>query len=145
MDKAMELLEQLASSLGVAVEYLWTTLVKQQYVEGITNLAMAGIGIITIIILLCCVPRATRFCATKHKELKEDRKNNGTGYLGSYSVSSEKEDLYNGLKIAIPIIGFMVIFIIIMCVTSDIKFGIQQLINPDYFALKEVLDVISGS
>lgn len=145
MDKVMELLEQLASSLGVAVEYLWTTLVKQQYVEGVTNLAMAAIGVIVIIILLICVPRATRFCMNKHKELKEDRKNNGTGYLGSYSVSSEKEDFYNTMKTGIPIVGFVVIFVIIICVTSNVKFGIQQLLNPDYFALKEVLNVISGS
>lgn len=52
MDKAMEMLEQLASQLGVAVEYLWTTLVKQQYVEGVTNIVMAVIGAIAIIVLL---------------------------------------------------------------------------------------------
>ena len=144
MDKVMELLEQLANSLGVAVEYLWTTLVKQQYVEGVTNLAMAVIGVIVTIVLLCYAPRATRYFSNQHKELAEDRKKNGTGYCGSYSVPSCKEDFCNVLQFAIPIAGFISTLIIISCVTDDIKFGIQQLLNPDYFALKEVLDAISG-
>lgn len=144
MDKVMELLERLANSLGVAVEYLWATLVKQQYVEGITNLAMAVVGVIAIIVLLCCVPRTTRYFANKSKELAEDRRKNGTGFNGSHCVSNEKEDFCNFLRFAVPIAGFVVVFIIVLCVVSDIKFGIQQLLNPDYFALKEVLDAISG-
>ena len=145
MDKVMELLEQLASSLGVAVEYLWTTLVKQQYVEGVTNLVMAVVGFIMTIVLLCCVPRATRYFTNQYKELAEDREKNGTGYNGSRCVSGFKEDFCNFLRFAIPIVGVIVIFIIILCVVDDIKFGIQQLLNPDYFALKEVLNTISGS
>jgi len=145
MDKVMELLEQLANSLGVAVEYLWTTLVKQQYVEGVTNLTMAAIGIIATIALLICVPRATKFFINQHKELAEDRRKNGTGWHGSYSVSSMREDFCNSMKFVVPIVGFVVIFVIIICVVSNVKFGIQQLLNPDYFALKEVLDTISRS
>ena len=144
MDKAMELLGQLANSLGVAVEYLWVTLVKQQYVEGVTNLVMAAIGIIVTIALLCYIPKATRLLANQHKALEEDRRKNGTGYNGSYSLSSYKEDFYGGAKIAVPIIGLVIIFIVILCTTNDIKYGIQQLLNPDYFALKEVLDAIGG-
>ena len=141
----MELLEQLANSLGVAVEYLWTTLVKQQYVEGVTNLVMAVISIIVVIILLCCVPKATKFFANQSKELAEDRRKNGTGYNGSYHVSSFKEDFCNSLKFVVPIVGIIIVIVIVLCATSDIKFGIQHLLNPDYFALKEVLDTINGS
>lgn len=145
MDKVMELLEQLANSLGVAVEYLWTTLVRQQYVEGVTNLSMAVVGVIVSIVLLCCIPRATRYFVNQHKELAEDRKKNYTGWNGSNSVSSMKEDFCNTMKFVVPIVGFISMFVIVLCVVNDIKFGIQQLLNPDYFALKEVLNVISGS
>lgn len=144
MDKVMELLEQLASSLGVAVEYLWTTLVKQQYVEGITNLVMAVVGLIMAIVLLCCVPRATGYFDNQHKELAEDREKNGTGWNGSTYVSSIKEDFCNVMKYIVPIAGFVMIFIIAICSVNNIKLGIQQFLNPDYFALKEVLDVING-
>ena len=145
MDKVMELLEQLANSLGVAVEYLWTTLVKQQYVEGVTNLVMAIISIIVVIVLSCCVPKATKFLVNQSKELEEDRRKNGTGYNGSYITTSYKEDFCNFLKFAVPIVGTIAIIVIVVCITNDTKSGIQQLLNPDYFALKEVLDTISGS
>jgi amino acid permease len=145
MDKVMELLEQLANSLGVAVEYLWTTLVKQQYVEGVTNLVIAVVGVIVTIVLLCWIPRATKYFINQYKELAEDRRKNGTGFEGSYRVSSYREDFCSFLRFTVPIIGFIAIFIIVLCTVNDIKLGIQQLLNPDYFALKEVLDVISGS
>ena len=144
MDKAMEFLEQLANSLGVAVEHLWVTLVKQQYVEGVTNLVLAVVGVIVTIVLSYWIPRATKHFINQHKEMLEDRRKNSTGYNGSYSVSSYREDFCNFLRFAVPIIGFIAIFIIVLCTVNDIKLGIQQLLNPDYFALKEVLDVISG-
>ncbi len=144
MDKVMELLEQLASSLGVAVEYLWTTLVKQQYVEGVTNLAMAVVGVVAIIVLSCLVTRATKGLDNKYKELKSSRLNDGTGFNGSYRVASMAEDSFNTLRFLVPIAICIVIFVIFACTIDNIKFGIQQLLNPDYFALKEVLDTISG-
>ena len=144
MDKVMELLEQLASSLGVAVEYLWTTLVKQQYVEGVTNLAMAVIGIITVIILSCYLPKLTKFFINKKKEMEKDRKENGTGHCGSYNISSEAEDFVGFLRFATPTVFCVVIIIVFICSLGDIEIGIKQLLNPDYFALKEVLDVIGG-
>ena len=74
MDKAMEMLEQLASQLGVAVEYLWTTLVKQQYVEGVTDIILSVFGIIVIVLLVIFAPKITKFASAKHKELANDRR-----------------------------------------------------------------------
>lgn len=145
MDKVMELLEQLANSLGVAVEYLWMTLIKQQYIDGVTSLVMSVITIIVIIVLSCCIPKVTKFLDNQSKFLTEDRRENGTGYHGSYHVTSCREDFCNFLKFAVPIVGVITVIIIVVCVISDIKFGIQHLLNPNYFALKEVLDTISGS
>ena len=145
MNKAMELLEQLANQLGVAVEYLWSTLVKQQYVEGVTNITMAGIGVIVVIVLLCCIPRLTRYAINQHKELAEDRRKNGTGFNGSYILSSYREDFYSSMKIVIPICGCVAFLVIAISTVIGVRDGIQQLLNPDYFALKEVLDAISAS
>ena len=142
MERAMEFLEQLAKELGIAVEYLWTVLVKQQYVEGVTSLVMAGIGFITVIILACYMPKATRFFNNKKKELAEDRKKNGTGFHGSYTTSGYDEDFMNFLRFAVPIVFCVVIPIVFSCSLIDIKNGIQQLFNPDYFALKEILNAI---
>lgn len=145
MNKAMELLEQLASNLGVTIEYLWETLVRQKYVEGITNIVMAIIGVVAIIILIFCIINGTKFANNKYKELAEDRRENGTGYCGSYNTSSETEDFYNIISKVIPIFGLLIIFLMIKTIKYDISYGIQQLLNPDYFALKEILDTISCS
>jgi hypothetical protein len=145
MDKAMELLEQLSIKLGVATEYLWAILVKQQYAEGITNIVFAIIGIIVIIVLLCCTPKTIIFFTNKHKELIEDRIKNGTGWNGSHFISSGKEDFYDIMIKSIPIFEFILIIIIIWSISYDIEYGIQHLFNPDYFALREILDTISGS
>jgi len=145
MDKTMEVLEQLASELGVAVEYLWATLVKQHYVEGVTNIVMAVVNIIVIIVLVCILPKVMNFISNKHKELVEDRKKNGTGYFESRFISSETEDFYDFMRKAIPIVGWVSIFILVLFTIGNIKLGIQQILNPDYFALKEVLKTISGT
>lgn len=145
MEKIAELLEQLAKQLGVTIEYLWTTLVRQQYVEGIAKLIMAVIGVIAVIAIACMLPRMTKFCVNKKQELASDRRENGTGYEGSYHVSSNMEDFYSALSIAVPIVGAVALIIIVIFSICSINVGIQQLLNPDYFALKEVLDTISGA
>lgn len=143
MEKAMEFLEKLAKELGVAVEYLWTTLVKQQYVEGVANIVMAIVGIIIVVVLVCYLPKATKFFCNKKKEMEKDRKENGTGYCGSRTVSSESEDFISFLRFAVPIVFCIVIIITFTCSLYDIETGIKQLLNPDYFALKEILNAIS--
>ena len=145
MDKAMEMLEQLASKLGVAVEYLWTTLVKQQYVEGVTDIILSVFGIIVIVLLLIFAPKITKSASTKYKELANDRRKNGTGYNGSYSVSSFEEDHYRNLSQSVLTVSIVIGCIVLVLTAMFLVFGVQQLLNPDYFALKEVLNTISGS
>lgn len=145
MDKVMEMLEQLASKLGVAVEYLWTTLVKQQYVEGVTDIILSVFGIIVIVLLVIFAPKITKSASAKHKELANDRRKNGTGYDGSYSVSSFEEDYYRNLSQSVPTVSIVVGCIVLVLTAMFLVFGVQQLLNPDYFALKEVLNTISGS
>ena len=141
----MEMLEQLASKLGVAVEYLWTTLVKQQYVEGVTDIILSVFGIIVIVLLVIFAPKITKSASAKHKELANDRRKNGTGYDGSYSVSSFEEDYYRNLSQSVPTVSIVVGCIVLVLTAMFLVFGVQQLLNPDYFALKEVLNTISGS
>lgn len=145
MDKAMEMLEQLAIKLGVAVEYLWTTLVKQQYVEGVTDIILSVFGIIVIVLLVIFAPKITKSASAKHKELANDRRKNGTGYNGSYSESNFEEDHYRNLSQSVPIVSIVIGCIVLVLTAMFLVFGVQQLLNPDYFALKEVLNTISGS
>lgn len=144
MEQALELVEQLAVKLGVAVEYLMTVLVKQQYAEGITSLIMAGVCLLIIIAMLVVIPKVTKEMNSEREKLRADRLKNGTGYEGSYSVSSGKENFFATMTYAIPIGAVVFSIALLACGIDNIKIGVQQLINPEYFALKEILDVISA-
>lgn len=145
MDKAIELLENLAEQLGVAVEYLWATLIRQQYVQGVTDIIIAVFGIIVVVLLAIYAPKITKGTNNKYKALAEDRRKNGTGYEGSYDISSCEEDKYELLAKAVPVLSIIVGCIVFLLIVIFIVSGIQQLINPDYFALKEILNTISGT
>ena len=144
MDNVTKLLEQLANKLGVAVEYLWTTLIKQQYVEGITNIILSVFGVFIIIFLMIYTSKFTKRANDRYRELKEDRINNGSGHNGSYHVASFEEDKYFKLKESIPTYSIIVGSIVFVLTAIFIVCGIQQLLNPNYFALKDLLSVIGS-
>lgn len=144
MEQALELVEQLAVKLGVAAEYLMTVLVKQQYAEGVTSLIMAGVSLFIIIAMLVIIPKATKKMDSEREKLRADRLKNGTGYDGSYYVSNGKEDFFATMMYAIPIGAVVLSIALLSCGIDNIKIGVQQLINPEYFAFKEILDVISA-
>lgn len=144
MEKALELVEQLATKLGVAAEYLMTVLVKQQYAEGITSLIIAAINLLVVIAMLIFVPRLTMKMNKEYLKAESDREKNGTGYDGSYYVPSFSEDFYHAMGFVIPIGAVVIGIILLSNITNGITTGVQQLINPDYFAFKEILDVISA-
>ena len=145
MEKAMELIEQLANQLGVAVEYLWATLIKQQYAEGITSLVWVVFGIVMMIIIAIYAPKLTKKADEKYKNLVIDRKTNSTGFSGTTWLSSIEEDNWDNYRKAIPICAFIIFIIMFFMTACNVEMGVQKLINPDYFALKEILDVISSA
>ena len=140
----MAFIEDLATRLGVAVEYLWTVLVKQQFAEGVTSLAITLINLIVVFIVLRFAPKLTMKAVNQKEKLAADRQKNGTGYHGSYSVTSETEDFFGVMRFVIPILSTIFVMILLKVTTTAVTTGIQQLINPDYFALKEILDAIAA-
>ena len=139
MDKAMELVEQLATKLGVAAEYLWAVLVKQQYVDGIADIILVVFGIAVMIVLIIGAPKLTAKYLNEYTQLRDDRlKNRG------YSFSSIEEDHCKEMYEIIPYLAFTIglcVFIFTLCFVVS---GVKQVINPEYYALKEVLDTISA-
>ena len=142
MDKAMELVEQLATKLGVAAEYLWTVLIKQQYADGIVDIILAVFGVGVLIMLMVGAPKLTTKYLNEYIQLKEDRIKNGSGYHGSYFTSSIREDHCKEMYEQIPCWAVAIGIIVLVATLLFIVFGVKQVINPEYFALKEVLNAI---
>lgn len=143
MEQAMEFIENLASQLGVAVEYLWTVLVKQQLAEGITTLAKVFLILIVLFLILRYAPKLTKKMIDKKHELAEDRLSLRDRHDYRY-VPSDVEDFYGAMRFIIPIASAIFVIIMLSVSLDSIGTGIQKLINPDYFALKEILDAIKA-
>ena len=130
--------------MGVAVEYLWGVLIKQAYISGVINLIFAAISFIAIIVIVNKAPKLYKHFDEKYRSLRDDRIKNGTGYNGSFSVSSFEEDNARNVKdCVIPVsitfgMAFLIIFVI--CIIN----GTGRVYNPDYYALKEILNAVGG-
>lgn len=143
MDEAMKLVEQLAAKMGVAVEYLWSILVKQKYADGIVHIILSVVFIGIAITLAALTPRIVQHAKEQYLFLVEDRKKNGTGYNGSYWLSSYKEDNAESLMKNFPTVAIVVGIAALLLAIIFVVSGVKNLINPEYYALKEILNTIS--
>jgi hypothetical protein len=118
-EKLTQYIEVLAQKLGVAAEHLYGVLVRQAKVEGIIGLILYGVLIPALLFV-------------------------------SYKVVSmaikKWDDIYEAdleMPTILGIIFLLAITVIItICGFMDIPGDIGRLINPEYYAIKELLDVI---
>lgn len=144
MGEAIELLETMAVKLGVAVEHLWSILVKQQIADGVTDIILAVFFVTVVILTLIFAPKFAKRADDEYKRLKEDRQNNGTGFKHSYKIPSFEEDHYENLKDNIPGVAIFIGLLSLVLALVFATCGIKELINPEYFALKEIMNAISN-
>ena len=113
--KVFEVIDAIAAQLGVAKEFVWEILVKQQYVEA----AQLMIGVIfCVVVLVYSIP----ICSKGFKE----------------EYSSGDADA------AAAIIGLFVSVgasIYILCGSIAC---VGRLLNPEYYALKDILNMVIG-
>lgn len=115
-EKATEYIESLASSLGVAAEHVYGILVKQQYVTGIADAIFAVI--FAIVVTICY--KVGKWLATSEMAYRKD---------------------WEWLTFIPVLIG--VFAIVFMCVSLYSAIG--HLVNPEYYAIKEIMDVLKGA
>lgn len=119
-DKLAALLEQLAIKLGTTVDYLWKVLVKQAYIDATKHLVIliATIAYAFVIIRI-------------HKSLIKKDKHGDTKY--------DESELWIPVM-SLFILSWTILFIASISGVSDIFNGY---FNPEYWALKEILDTIN--
>lgn len=110
-------LDAMAEKLGVAAQYLWGVVVKQAYVEGITDL-------IVTVVLAIAATIAIKLCIKWHYKIIEDR-----------------WDDISYLPFTFAVIGIVVLLGIAL---GNLVDGVQHIANPAYFALKLLGEAISG-
>ncbi|MGG1018587.1 hypothetical protein ABE151_04270 [Bacillus paralicheniformis] len=120
MDKAMEYIDKLAEKLGVAAEHVYGVLVKQAFANGVTD------AIIGAVFLMIAVVAGVIITKIAVKAYESD--------CGAWDVEWGLLVIIVGLSVILP--GVFGIYVITE--------GIKALINPEYYAIKEILDTIGG-
>ncbi|WP_350303593.1 hypothetical protein [Bacillus pumilus] len=116
MDKALAYIDKLATNLGVAAEHVYGVLVKQAVVNGGVAIgASLVLLLIAIVIPVLCMQEAKR----------------------------RKGVIPDGLAIAFGWCVFAAVFMLILSLVIGV-IGIKSVLNPEYYAIKEILDTIGG-
>ena len=121
MENLTQLLSMLAAKLGTTVEYLWTVLIKQAAISGVQNLIW---GIICIVPIILWVYYFRYFLKNK-EEIK--RKYDDELHIIGLSVSL--------------IVSLVFLALFAECINT----AITAFINPEYWALKEILSQLKNN
>jgi len=128
MDRADKLggfIDELAKQLGVAATHVYEVLVKQQFVDGISLLVKAGIWIAVLILVWTLMNKLI---------------------FKRWSMYGDPHG-YDDTQFALGILTVFVVIgslIIGWCVVDWITLGIKKLLNPEYYALEDIMTFIKG-
>lgn len=126
-EKAFEYIDAIAANLGVAAEHVYGALLKQAMVSGLRS----------VVYIIICL--AVSYVIIKMlKRIYSDVKEGEDGiFVDSYGVSL-------GGVFAL-IFGGVAIVIMFFVIMTEISNATTALLNPEYWALKEILDTIKGA
>ena len=126
-EKAFEYIDAIAANLGVAAEHVYGALLKQAMVSGLRS----------VVYIIICL--AVSYLIIKmFKRIYSDVKEGEEGiFVDSFGISL-------GGVFAI-IIGGVAIIILFFAIMADIGNATTALLNPEYWALKEILNTIKGA
>lgn len=126
-EKAFEYIDAIAANLGVAAEHVYGALLKQAMVSGLRS-------VVYIIICLAVSYAIIKVLKRVYSDVKEDEEGL---FVDSYGVT-----LGGVFALIFGGIALVIMFFVIM---ADISNASTALLNPEYWALKEILDTIKGA
>ena len=126
-EKAFEYIDAIAANLGVAAEHVYGALLKQAMVSGLRS-------VVYIIICLAVSYAIIKVLKRVYSDIKEDEEGL---FVDSYGVT-----LGGVFALIFGGIALVIMFFVIM---ADISNASTALLNPEYWALKEILDTIKGA
>ena len=127
-EKAFEYIDAIAANLGVAAEHVYGALLKQAMVSGVRSL-------VYIILCLAVVYMVIRMLKKVYTDVKDG--NNNSIFLDGWDISAA--------GIIASFAGGIALFILFIAIIANISNASTALLNPEYWALKEILDTIKGA
>jgi len=127
-EKAFEYIDAIAANLGVAAEHVYGALLKQAMVSGLRS-------VVYIILCLAVVYMVIRLLKKVYTDVKDG--NNNSIFLDGWDISAA--------GIIASFSGGIALFILFIAIIANISNATTALLNPEYWALKEILDTIKGA
>lgn len=119
VDKIAAYINELAAQLGVASEYVYAMMVRQMVIEGVVYSIILSLG---LIVLSWMTHKAYRYYIYIEKEMFEDGE--GIGILAMILGA------LSGLLLIINLI--------------ETPANVMKIFNPEYYAIKDIIEMISG-
>lgn len=126
------LLRELAEKLGVSIDHLWGVMVRQSYVNFFTQIILYVI----LVIYLFLVHKYVKHCVNRISEIAEY--NAKRDRLKEYDTLRRDDFGYTTAIIVMSVTSLIFTVIGILCFPDVLG----QLLNPEYYALKQLLDVV---
>lgn len=118
--KIMEYIDSIAHGLGVASQFVFETLVRQKIIEGwvylSTVVAIVAIGLGVSIYMW--------------SSIRNDMKKYDTDFDDHITTLS---------------IMAIILFVVVLIGSMGIPYNVMKICNPQYYALKDILDVVKGN
>lgn len=118
LDQATKYIDAMAAELGVAAGHVYETLVTQAFAEGLAFL------IPQLVLLLAAITGIV--VAVKNRS-------------GSFNYFGGLNEKGTGLLVAIIICAFIAVV-----VTFCLPGSVMRVVNPEYYAIREILNVFGG-
>lgn len=145
LDNVFEYIDAIASKLGVASEHVYGVMVTQKIVSGWAQVIGSVVAILIVI--------ATLYTLYKmHSGRKYNTVKHGTGEYkllyeevpaNIWAKIYEALDDYEIMWVAI-VASVMITIIGTVAVISCLFTGLMQVINPEYYVIKEILAILGG-
>ena len=121
-DKVFEYIDALAAKLGVAAEYVFEMLVRQKMIEGI---AYSATLVIVSIILWFATYKLFRYSYKNFAEFCDD----------------DDPGILFGSLLFLGVVSVLVFFVDAIFLPGNII----KIFNPEYYAIKEILNAVTGN
>ena len=128
-EKAFEYIDAIAANLGVAAEHVYGALLKQAMVSGL-------ISVVYIIICMAVGYAVIRLMKRIFTDVKDEN---------SDSIFVDGWRDISAAGIISSFAGGIALIIMFFSIMSDIDNATTALLNPEYWAIKEILTTIKGA
>ena len=119
-------IDALAAKLGVGVEHLWQTLIRQSVIEGWIELVTAFL----------CMLLAWTFMIGGKISMKKRAKSGKEAWKSDHSHNDPS------LASIFFMLGCFASILTTMCFFTDLSESITQICNPEYFAFQELKSIV---